>query len=180
MVGAERATQDLIDALQTDRDTEETRANTAEGERNAANMTLGAVRMALYLMADADQAAIMAAIMGLKAEDPALAAVRMELGLADDANQAMIIAAIDDLSPAVPPAPTPKAMAMTDAIVAPSKAGDPSTARGIHYTGRPGNTGDQIFVRMGNSEDDTSAAHFLRVPLPVLSLRMVNLNLRTN
>ena len=60
-----------------------------------------------------------------------------------------------------PVEPTAKANAITGAIVAPSTMGDPSTARGIHYSGRPGNDGgDQIFVRMGSAVAGTTAAIF--------------------
>ena len=109
MVGGERATQDLIDALQQDRDDQETRANTAEGQRNAAHMTLGAIRTALGLMADADQAAIETAITNLMNRDPEdaiVAQLRTQLELDADATPAMIMAAIQglqDMAAMLPP-----------------------------------------------------------------------------
>ncbi len=93
MVDGERATQALIDALQG-------RANTAEGQATAANMTLGAIRTALGLMADADQAEIEGAITKLQnanPEDPVIAQLRTQLELAADATPAMIMDAIDEL-----------------------------------------------------------------------------------
>ena len=119
MVGGERATQALIDALQADRNAQANRADEAErerdarptqqdltdaqGERNAAHMTLAAIRTELGLMADADQAAIVAAITALEMrnpadpEDPAIATLRTSLGLASDASLAMIVAAVGEL-----------------------------------------------------------------------------------
>ena len=74
MVGGERATQDLIDALQTDLDTEESRANTAQGSLDTVLGMLG------YMSSDMPtETEIQTKINELSADDPMLAAVRTAL-----------------------------------------------------------------------------------------------------
>ena len=121
MIGEERATKEGIEALMSERDTAVSERDAAEGERDAANMTLGEVRMALDLEEDADQDAIMDAIMAL--EDNALADVRTALDLEDDATPAMIVAAIDTLQMEQPPTADPMSEALAMAIFLPNKDG---------------------------------------------------------
>ena len=87
------------------------------------------------------------------------------------------------LGPPVTPA-TPKEEAVTDAIVAPSKAGDPSTARGIHYSGMPGQwcRRGPGFCQNGQCDETIRPRAFLWVRLPLQSLTLMdqNLILRTN
>ena len=168
MVGDQRATQDLIDALvgerdtaQGERDAAQGERDTAQGERDAANMTLAAVRAALGLMADADQAAIEAKIMEVQdanPEDPIIARLRTALDLAPDATPAMILAEVETLRPAGV-APNDMSNGILGAIVAPSTAGVPSTARGTELTTRPGKgddaTDEQVFVRQGDGTTAT-------------------------
>ena len=145
MVGDERATQALIDALQD-------RADAA----NAANMTLGAIRTALDLEDDADQAAIEGAIMTLQnanPEDPVIAQLRTQLELGDDATPTAIMDAIDDLQamaalapPTVDPNPAATKAAGTKrmAIATEAKQG-------------PGLTPTNNDAGIGGSADDGTA-----------------------
>jgi hypothetical protein len=74
MVGGDRATQDAIDALQG-------RATSAEEDSNAANMALGAVRMALGIMADDDIGMAISDLMtGRTNAEGRLSAAEMALG----------------------------------------------------------------------------------------------------
>ena len=110
-VGGERATQTLIDALQGKYDAEKKRADDAEGARDAANTARDMYKMALSeigttLGVEGTQAAITAAIMGLKEDSDDLAAVRTALSAqltADGvtnpamATRAQLVAAINSL-----------------------------------------------------------------------------------
>ena len=167
-VGDDRATQALIDALQSDHDEQKNRADAAEGKADMYKTALGAIGTILDV--EGNREAITAAIMGLKEDSDDLTAVRTALsaqltanGVANPAmaTQDQLVAAINSLKPDLGPAPTAKSNAITGAIVSPATAGDPTTARGIHYAGRPGNDGgDEIFVRQGNSVTDTAASIF--------------------
>jgi len=171
MVGDERATQALIDALQDDRDDQKDRADTAEGDRDKANTTLMAI-MGLLGTPDTMQATLEAAIMELQDDSADLVAVRDELNLPATATRATIVATIGDLMGPELPAPTAKTNAITNAIVAPSTMGDPSTARGVNYTGRPGNEtaqDDVVFARAGNTTTHTTAAIFVGNPTAAIA-----------
>jgi len=145
MVGDERATQALIDALQD-------RADAA----NAANMTLGAIRTALDLEDDADQAAIEGAIMTLQnanPEDPVIAQLRTQLELGDDATPTAIMDAIDDLQamaalapPTVDPNPAATKAAGTKRMAIATEAGQ-----------GPGLTPTNDDAGIGGSADDGTA-----------------------
>ena len=133
MVGGQRATQDLINALQTTADNEKKRADDAEEQRDAARTILGVVASELGLEGDPTQMDYTNAIMALEEDSQDLAAVRLDLGLGDDATRAMIIAAIDALQarpmPSTLPAPTAMSNGILGAIVSPPQKGIPRRRR---------------------------------------------------
>ena len=129
MVEGQRATQDLINQLISDR-------NAAQSERDAADTTLGAVASALGLMGDPTQMDYTEAIMALQEEDPTLVAVRDELDLDATADQAAIIAAIDALQMTqMPPVEDPASVAISGAIADPD--GDGMPTGGLMKSERP-------------------------------------------
>ena len=184
MVGGERATQALIDALQADRNAQANRADEAErerdarptqqdltdaqGERDAANRILGAIATALELTGDPTQMDYTDRIMELEDDSEDLAAVRSALsgqGVTATSDRAAIIAAINMLQerPDVPsgPAPTAKTEGVTHGILGSKMTNNPSTFQGLNHANRPGNTGEMVLVRSGDSDNDTTPGIFV-------------------
>ena len=123
-VGGERATQVLIDALQSDHDGEETRANTAEGSLNSVLGMLG------YMSGDMPtDVEIQTKIDGLSADDPMLAAVRTALMTAlgtDFPDSGDLAEAVMMLSAEVAPGMAdPDSVAIAPAIAKPIAGSDP-------------------------------------------------------
>ena len=97
---------------------------------------VSAIRTALGLAADADQAAILAAIMALDGDSDVLAAVRSNLMLDNNADQAAIIAAIDALRmEQMAPTEDPASAAIAPAIADPD--GDGMPTGGLMKSERP-------------------------------------------
>ena len=95
------------------------------------------------------------------AREEALAAIRSALGVTGTQDAMMLAQMITDRLGPTGPAPTAKTMGVTFGIIGSSMPNNPGSYTGLNALARPGNEGERVFVRQGDSTTDTTPGVFV-------------------